>query len=205
MSGHESSDHVSLTQLAHSYATGDDTVSDAICCRLAPRLHRAAARFLDDDDRSDVVQETLVAVFHYLRRVRRFDGDFGRFAVSVACNRCRDLLRWRQRHPEQCEDTFLAWMEDPACSPLDVLADTEIVDLLHKGLAQLEIGCRELLTGLYLGGVTAEDFQRRAGLKSVQAVYYRRMICLQKLTDFFQNKLRIRYPRRVERSEDGSR
>ena len=206
MSGHEAKDTRSLTRLARGYAEGDDSVGDALCRQLSPRLYKAAAKFLaSPDDRSDLVQETLVSVLAYLRRTRGFEGDVGKFAVSVACNRCRDLLRWRQRRPEQRGESLLAWTEDPARSPLDILADAEVVDLLHRGLAKLSAGCRELLTGLYLGEATVEEFRRRAGLGSVQAVYYRRMICLRELADFLQNRLRIRYPSRVERSDDDGR
>ena len=159
----------------------------------------------DPNDRSDLVQETLVAALQFLRRMGRFEGDFAKFAVTVACNRCRDLLHFRQRRPELREDTFSAWIADPARSPLDVLVDSEVVDLLHEGLAGLDIDCRELLSGLYLGAGTVEEFRRRAGLGSVQAVYYRRMICLRKLADFFQNRLQIRFPSSGGRRDDGSR
>jgi len=44
-----------------------------------------------------VVQESLLAILSHIGKRGGFEGDLVRFAVTVARNRCRNILIWRQR------------------------------------------------------------------------------------------------------------
>lgn len=179
--------------LLAAFLKGDEAAGDTICSLLQTAMQNATVRFLPDpEDRSDVVQESLIAVLKYVKGLETFEGNFLSFAVTVACNRSRDLLRWRQRHPNQVLDSLDEWIADESRNSLDILTDDEQYQLLSDGLRNIDKECRKLLTGLYLENETAEDFRRRAGLKSVQTIYYRRGLCLEKLLNYLQTRMEIR-------------
>ena len=66
----------------------------------------------------------------------------------------------------------------------------EILDeLLEEVLGSLDIPCRRLLAAIYRQEATIEELRRELGLRSVQAVYHRRNICLQKAQRFLNRLL----------------
>ncbi len=134
--------------LLAAFLKGDEAASDTICSLLQTAMQNAIVRFLPDpEDRSDVVQESLIAVLKYVEGLDSFEGNLLSFAVTVACNRSRDLLRWHQRHPNQVLDSLDEWIADESRSSLDILTDDEQNQLLSDGLLSIDQECRKLLTG----------------------------------------------------------
>jgi len=144
-----------------------------------------------DTDLDDVVQESLLVCLRYLRADKGFTGDAVRLAVTIARNRCRDLLRWRCRRPHVALDSLETWLADGSRSPLDDLAASERRDLLQESLNRISVGCRRLLHALYVEELTPEQVRSRTDLDTVQGVYYRRGACLDQLKKILQRRLRF--------------
>lgn len=181
-------------RLIEAFLTGDRAGAEALYHFIQPPIVTAVRRFFapDHPDREDVVQESVLAVFAFVRRERGFTGNLLGFGAAVARNRCRDIERHRRRHPHQPIEPLHEWIADPHKSPLDHLAEAEADSVVRRAVATLGDRCRELIRTLYFGGGSAEELRRELGLKSVQAVYYRRDICLQKMLKILRKKLSLR-------------
>lgn len=81
-------------------AQGDDLALNEIMDRWAARLGFFLTRFVgSEDDASDLVQETFIAV--YRSRLRYLpQAKFSTWLFGIASNLGRQRLRWRSRHPE---------------------------------------------------------------------------------------------------------
>ena len=186
-------DPATLDPHVGSYRSGDAAAGDHLCRVVMPVLRLDTARMLGDADPDvdDVVQESLVAWLGYLRAEQGFTGDAVRLAVTIARNRCRDVLRRRSRRVHVTIEPLETWLADTSRSPLDELADHELRRLLQDALNQVSAACRKLLRALYVEGHTPEEVRARSGLDSVQGVYYRRGACLDKAKKFLQRRLRF--------------
>lgn len=170
---------------------GEDGAADRLAGGLGLPLRQAAAALLGpgSPDLDDVVQESIVAVLGYVRRNGGFEGNLTRFGVTVARNRCRNLLIWRRRRPEVPVDSLADWLARPDRSPLDALLERERLRLLEEALAGLGPDCRTLLRQLYLEGVPAEELRRRSGLRTVQGIHYRKDVCLERAFRILNERL----------------
>lgn len=179
------------TDLIAAHLEGDQDGTEALAVVLEVELRRATSSFLgyDDPDVGDVVGESILAVLDYLLRRGEFQGDLGRFAVTVAINRCRNLLAWRQRQKLVPLEPLAAWIANDEASPLDLLLADEQQDLLQQALGGVGPACEKLLRAHYLEGKTIEAIRSDLGLESVQVVYYRRGICLKKAFRFLNRRL----------------
>lgn len=180
-----------LPELIAAHIAGEDAAADALCKALHEPVLLAIGKFLAEDsaDRDDVEQETLLAVLGYLRRNRGFAGDLVKFAVTIASNRCRDILRSRRRKPQVPIDSLTDWIADHSRSPLDFLLEEEVLTLLRTALERVGAECRTLLRAMYIDEIPTEQIRRRLGLKTVQGVYYRRTICLKEAFRLLTNRL----------------
>jgi len=86
------------------------------------RLFRMCAVMLGNaDDAEDAVQETVI---RYFQKAPQFENEEHEKAwlLRVASNRCRDMLRFRSRHPQTDIDSLYDLAaEQPACDILDAL------------------------------------------------------------------------------------
>jgi RNA polymerase sigma-70 factor (ECF subfamily) len=187
-------DHDQQQRLIEAFLTGDRQAAEALYDLIQPAVLTAVRRFFapDHQDCDDVVQEAILAVFAYVKRDEGFTGNLRGFAAAVARNRCRDIERHRQRFPHVPIETLHEWIADPGKSPLDFLAEAEADSVLQRAVSSLGERCRDLIGSLYFKGDSAEEIRRELGLKSVQAVYYRRDICLQKILKIVRKKLSLR-------------
>jgi len=190
------SGHIDLAALApfiESYRSGDTAAGDRLCRVLLPVVRLDAARMLGDGsaDVDDVVQESLVACLGYLRAEREFAGDVVRLSVTIARNRCRDLMRKHSRHPHVTIEPLESWLAEPSRSPLDELASHQLYQFVQEALSRLDDDCRQLLRSLYVEGRTPEQMRARSGLSSVHGIYYRRGACLGRLKNILQRRLRF--------------
>ena len=176
-----------------AYLDGDEEAGNALAEILEGPVRLAVRSFLGDDsaDEDDVVQETILAVLTFLRRHGGFQGNLVRFAVTVARNRCRNILNWRRRLPHVPLEPLLEWMERPEASPLEALSEREIWTVLQEVLDRLSPDCREILRGYYLQDVPVETLRRRLGLKTVQGVYYRKTLCLRDAARRLKKRLAV--------------
>jgi RNA polymerase sigma factor (sigma-70 family) len=193
-----------LLALARAVAAGDGGAAEELCSRLTPALRNATSRFLrDDEEAEDVVQETLLAVLNHVRAEAGFSGHLARFAVTVASNRCRNLLLWRRRRSTRPLEPLAEWIAHPDRSPLDALIDTEARALMQEALDRLGPDCRALLRAFYLEGQPIERIRRAVGLSTVQGVYYRRALCLERAARFLKERLADCSPGETRPADDG--
>ncbi len=177
-----------------AYRGGDGEAADHLSRVLWPPVRRAVADLLGDDhgDCDDVIQEALLAAMAYLRRDEVFEGDFARLAVTIARNRCRDLLRRRTRFPHLDIEPLADWIVDRQASPLDHLEAEEKRHMMQQALDRLGPACRELLHAMYVDEEKTEVIRRRLGLGTVQAVFYRRTACVDQMKNYLQKWSRVR-------------
>ena len=164
---------------------GQPGAEDRLCRVLRGPVQQAVWSFLGRDnlESDDVVQESLVAVLGFLRRRGEFEGNLFRLAVTIARNRCRNILNWRSRRPQVAIEPLAEWIASSSRSPLDAFVDDEILQVMRAALARLGGECRRLLSALFLQSRSAEEMRLELRLKSIRAVYYRREACLETLHD----------------------
>ena len=177
-------------QCIAAFLAGDDTAADSLHATIRPAVCNAVSGFLSKDhpDRDDVVQESVLAVFNYVRRRGEFTGRLENFAATVARNRCRDVLRARRRHPQTPVESLQDWADDDSRSPLDHLTDVEMKEEVRRAVAAMGADCRDLLRTLYFAGNSVEQVRRKLGLGSIHTVYYRRNVCLKKVLKILKKR-----------------
>ncbi len=170
-----------LTELIRRYYAGDDDGSE-LCAALETAARNAARGFpgLDSATVDDCVQDALLGILHYLQRDREFTGDLARLCVSITRNRCRDVIRRRNRHPETPIEPMTEWLADPTRSALDQIQQYQRRSLLQWGLNSLDKACRQLLYRIYVQRIPLEVIRLEEKLGSVQAIYQRRDVCLRR-------------------------
>lgn len=198
-------------ELVARHVGGDRAASEELAAELAPGLRKAARSLLGHEDRDveDVVSESVVAVLEYVRRREGFEGNLLVFGISVARNRCRNVLSWRQRRPQVPLDDLADWIAHPDRSPLDAIVEEERLQLLRDALARLGTDCQELLRAWYIEGIPVEEIRHRLGLRTIQGAYYRRARCLESAADYLNERLsgcssHAGHGRRTNRLEDES-
>jgi len=163
--------------------------SDLLVELLREPLSNDVTRFLSPDhpDIEDVIQETLVATLNYLSRDVEFHGDLVRLAVTIARNRCRDLMRRNQRWAQIRIEPLADWLENPQKTILEDIEESERYSILQEALEKLSPECHKLLKFTYLEEMNTEDIRQSMGLQSRQGVYYRKAGCLRRLKKLFHN------------------
>ncbi len=177
-----------LHNLMSRYQSGQDDAGEALCSHLQPELRKVAEGFLGPGDLEceDLVQDALIALLAYLRQGGALPQNPQSFASTIIRNRCRNLYRWRKYRPTTNLDKVENLYESSNASPLDLLLDDEIMEGLRVALEHLDEVCANLLRGIYLQHRSMEDLSRQLGLKTVQAVYYRRNQCLGRIKKIFE-------------------
>jgi len=181
--------HVSAD--CRQYIGGDDAAAERICVALEPAVRAGVTGLLGagDPDGDDVVQEVLLALLAYLRRTGIVPDNPAAFSVRIARNRCYNLGIWRRRRRAQDVDDHAEALPSLAASPLELMERDQKRRLVDDALADLDPPCRELLVAVYRHESSMEKLRRRLGLGSVQAVYHRRNICLEKARKFLNRRL----------------
>jgi RNA polymerase sigma-70 factor, ECF subfamily len=90
---------VGLDDLVTRARQGDSTAFEQLAMHHVTNLYRIATAMVGAADARDVTQETLVAAWRQLPRLRD-DARFDQWLRQICVNRCRNELRRRARHPE---------------------------------------------------------------------------------------------------------
>ncbi len=185
------SNHRPIIHHINRYISGDDTAGDRVCTDLEQPLRNAVRAFLSpqDPDCDDIIQDSLIAFLRYVRQAQTSPDNPEAFAVTIARNRCTNLRLWRRRRVAADVDEFADRLPHIAVSALDLVEAKQRRDLLQQVLLSLDRQCRHLLQTIYGEQATIEELRQSLGLKSVQAVYYRRDICLKKAGMFLNRRL----------------
>jgi len=158
-------------------------------------VRRAVQGFLgsNDPDHEDMVQLALIGANRYLKDTGSFNGDLGsgftRLAVSIARNRCRDLLRRRKNLGEVELEPVQEILATPCPTILDEIEHDEQLDLLARSFKDLSQNCQRLLEAGYLKRPSLKELIARLGFKSPQAYYYNRNRCLERLKSILSRRV----------------
>jgi RNA polymerase sigma factor (sigma-70 family) len=190
-SGPERDTEAQLPGILSAFLSGADGADDRLCSVLYKPVIDSVRAFLgrDNQDVDDVVQESLVAVLGYLRKRGEFEGNLVRFAVTIARNRCRNILIWRRRHPQIHIDPLSDWIAAPGRTPLDAFLYQELLEVLQDAMSRLGQACHDLIHALFIDQRSAISLLRDLHLTSVRSVYYRREACLQDLYELLNHRL----------------
>lgn len=190
------------------YANGNDAAANEICASLEAVVREAVIRTLsfDDPDADDVVQDSLIAFLRYLRESCVIPENPHGFVITIARNRCLNLVVWRRRRVAENVDDVAGLIPHPQATPLDLLEEEDRHRLLRDALGRISSRCAELLTAIFQKEIPMQELRERLGLKSVQAVYYRRDSCLKELQTVLNRTLLTGHEVRVEKpmSRDGA-
>jgi RNA polymerase sigma-70 factor (ECF subfamily) len=132
--------------LVERAALGDVAAFEALVESRLDRAHRTASAILGNpSDAHDVVQESFLAAWRHLPRLRD-PRKFDAWLAKTIVNRCRDVLRRRQRSPEVALDASVDASDDGGM--LDVDRDVA----LTRAFEQLSAEQRFLLVMHHLHG-----------------------------------------------------
>lgn len=175
-----------LDVLVAGIIAGDAQAEERFCRQMRPELLRLATRMLDGrrqraEEAEDAVQDGLLRFIRALRGRRGFRGRPRSYLRRIVHNCCLDLFKsaeWRrtERVSDECEPFRLHG--DPGGDLPVKVTPAE----LAEGFSRLDERCRRLLERLYSEGVLARTIAEESSpATTVQAIYYRRDLCLRRL------------------------
>ncbi|HSI82616.1 MAG: RNA polymerase sigma factor [Candidatus Methylacidiphilales bacterium] len=121
---------------------GDTLALNEIMQRWKEPLARFLCRQLggSEHDALDIAQETFVRVYEQRQRYRP-QGKFSVWLFEIACNLCRNKIRWRIRHPTVSLDSESDdWMEkakDPRPAGHEILIQQERAEAVRAAVVSL--------------------------------------------------------------------
>ncbi len=164
-------------------AGGHDAALNDLMDRYAKRLFHYLVRSLqNEDDASDLAQETFVRVY---QNRARFDPNqkFTTWLYAIASNLVRDRYRWRSRHPqvsldaenEQTETAFKESLSASDLAPDEQLQMSEHSAAVAQAVAALPEELRQpLILAVYQELSQAEIAQiLNCSVKAVETRIYR--------------------------------
>jgi len=181
----------SLFHNLNRYIAGDDSAANGICQSLEPLIRSTVMRKLSshDPDGDDVIQDSMLALLTYLRKSGNIPENPEAFVVTIAKNRCTNLHIWRRPRQTVNLDDLADKLPNIGVSALDLIEKEQRLDLLRHSLEGLQENCRNLLKAIYGGKHSIEELRSSLNLNSVQAVYYRRDICLKNAEKILKRRL----------------
>ena len=126
-------------------AAGHDAALNILMERHGPKLYHYLLRSLqDEDDATDLAQETFVRVF---QNRSKFDQSqkFTTWLYAIASNLVRDRYRWRSRHPQssldaeepQSEQSLKDTLKSAELTPDERMQKEEQGEAVRKAIAAL--------------------------------------------------------------------
>ena len=122
-------------------------------------------------DAEDAVQETMIK---YLQKTPEFEGEEHEKAwlVTVAANKCRDMLRFRMRHPAADIDQWNEFTGEPSDSGiLDALMTLPEKFKIVLILYYVEEYCMEDIAKMIGKSVSAVKMRLQKGRRLLEEVY----------------------------------
>ena len=156
-----------------AFLLGDRTGLDRLVLRHQDRIFNLCYRLLGDrDDAEECAQESFIKAFRSLKSFR-FDCSFSTWVFTIAVNICRNKRNsaenrfWKRvmRFGQSAgSDENQEWeIEDPAPSPLAMLAEKEKEVLLQSAVDSLSHDHRTVIVLRYVEELSHEEICRITG------------------------------------------
>lgn len=138
--------------------SGDVDAFEQLAERSMPEVYRLAAAMVGPDEARDVTQESLVAAWRELPRLRQPE-RFDSWLRSIVMNRARNALRSRRRHPT------VTLIESHAATLADEpIAATQQRLAIEAALGGLTVDQREVLVLHYLSDLPLREVASALGV-----------------------------------------
>jgi RNA polymerase sigma-70 factor (ECF subfamily) len=137
-------------KLISQAAEGDEPAFEKLCRAYEKRIYNHALRMTGDpEDAFDISQETLIRLYFSLPHFKG-ESSFSTYVYQITANLCKDFFRAKKRRPvtaapPEDEDTWETYMSDERFSPERALEQSELRDLLNRGLMTLTPEHREVV------------------------------------------------------------
>jgi RNA polymerase sigma-70 factor, ECF subfamily len=151
--------------LLEACARGDARAQAQLLERHLPRVHRLAARLLDDAaEAEDVAQELFLRLWQLAPLWRGEQARVATWIHTVVLNLCRDRLR--RRRPQQAMDEVAeaAFGDAPEDRPEAVLGRAERGRILQASIAALPERQREALLLFHVEGLSQAESAAALGI-----------------------------------------
>lgn len=157
-----------------AFLQGDRAVLDRLVLRYQDRIFNLCYRLLGDhSDAEECAQETFIKAFRAIKGFR-FECSFSTWIYTIAVNICRNrrncaehrfwkrVLRFGQ-NPRNDEGPVEFEIEDPAPSPLALMAEKERDILLLSALDSLSHDHRTVIVLRHIEGLSYEEICKITG------------------------------------------
>ncbi len=180
-----------LAELVAEFVRGDGRAERDLYALLTTEADRAARRYFQDYDLEfgSIVADSVSVVMLQIKERGGFAGRLIPFTVTVARNRCRNVIEARRRYPH----VEFSSGTDPSLvterNPLDSLERVEQLHHLQPVLNGLGRFCQFLLRAHYVEGRSMKDLLKESSYKTLQGLYDRRKRCLAEALRRFVERL----------------
>lgn len=153
-------------ELVARFLGGDNAAFDALHRRYYVRVYRLAYMQTNNrEDAEDIASETFCRAFRHMRQFRFETDTLYPWLYKIAVNLCIDLCRdksSRQMVSLSADavsgiQTFLERIEDTKPSPLELLQQKEVKDLVRSAIAALTPDQREAVVHRFLGELSLKE------------------------------------------------
>jgi RNA polymerase sigma-70 factor (ECF subfamily) len=148
---------------------GDLDAFNQIVVAYQSLAYSVAYRTLQDEEAAaDAVQDSFVKAFRGLLSFH--GGSFKSWLIRIVVNTCYDLLRSRQRHPQESiddlpeEGAYSPYLVDPAESPERHAERMELSEIIELGISGLPPDQRLALTLCDVHGYSYEEISTIADM-----------------------------------------
>ena len=166
-----------------------DYISEQQVVEMTHAIQASLPSELSSMEADDITQDSLVAVLEWVRRRQGFEGNLLNFATTVARNRVRNYELWRRRRAIESNIELHDVVLPEQLDPFKGLEKGELNGLITAALEELSLPEREILQWYYLDDLPAEEIARKPGIRTIQAVYHRRQVALNKLQKILDPRL----------------
>jgi RNA polymerase sigma-70 factor (ECF subfamily) len=131
-------------------AGGDEPAFEHLARAYEKRIYSHALRMTGDaEDAFDISQEALIRLYFSLPSFKG-DSSFSTYVYQITSNLCKDHFRAKKRRPvtaapPEDEETWETFIADDRFSPEKALEQSELRDLLDRGIAALSPEHREVV------------------------------------------------------------
>jgi len=148
---------------------GDELAFERLCRAYEKRIYNHALRMTGDpEDAFDISQETLIRLYFSLPHFKG-ESSFSTYVYQITSNLCKDLFRTKKRRPvtaapPEDEETWEAFIADDRYSPEKALEQSELRDLLNKGMMTLTPEHREVVVLREVDDLSYDEIADTLGL-----------------------------------------